>query len=144
MVKTFFKTAALLYIFFAIWTAYISELPRPTSWQASSSVKDSLSTPERDTLNGQQSSDFDRAAYSEYTVRVWTASWCSPCKQYKAVEIPKLIAMGFKVEVLDTDVDKTPKYIRSIPTVELVYEGKTLKRKTYWKAQSIEDFVTTL
>jgi len=52
--------------------------------------------------------------------------------------------MGFKVKVLDTDVDKTPKYIRSIPTVELIYEGKTLKRETYWKAKSIENFVVTL
>jgi len=92
-----------------------------------------MSTPER-----------DREAYSEYTVRVWTASWCNPCKRYKAVEVPRLIAMGFKVEVLDTDVDKTPKYIRSIPTVELIYEGKTLKRETYWKAKSIENFVVTL
>jgi hypothetical protein len=46
--------------------------------------------------------------------------------------------------VLDIDVDKTPKYIRSVPTVELIYEGKTLKRKIYWKAKSIEDFVDTL
>lgn len=52
--------------------------------------------------------------------------------------------MGFKVEVLDIDVNKTPKYILAVPTVELIYEGKTLKRKTYWKAKSIEDFVTTL
>ena len=103
-----------------------------------------MSIPERDTLNSQRSSDFDREDYSEYTVRVWTASWCGPCKQYKAVEVPRLIAMGFKVEVLDTDVDKTPKYIRSIPTVELIYEGKTLRHKTYWKAKSIENFVVTL
>ena len=52
--------------------------------------------------------------------------------------------MGFKVEVLNTDVDKTPKYIRSIPTVELIYGGKILKRKTYWKAKNIENFVVTL
>ncbi len=136
MAKTFFKTVTIIYVCFAIWTAYTSELPRHTQ---PSSTEDNLSTFERNTLNGQRSSE----SYSEYTVRVWTASWCSPCKQYKAVEVPRLIAMGFKVEVLDTDVDKTPKYIRSIPTVELIYEGKTLKRKTYWKAKSIENFVMT-
>ncbi len=129
MTKTFFKTFAIIYVCFAIWMAYTSELPRHA--QASSPTEGSMSTPERDTL-------------SEYTVRVWTASWCDPCKRYKAVEVPRLIAMGFKVEVLDTDVDKTPKYIRAVPTVELIYEGKTLKRKTYWKAKSIENFVVTL
>ena len=125
MNKTVFKTAMILYICFAIWAAYTSA-PLEASWQAS--IHHGIT----------------RESYSDYTVRVWTASWCAPCKQYKAVEVPRLIAMGFKVEVLDTDVDKTPKYIRSIPTVELIYEGKTLKRKTYWKAKSIENFVVTL
>ncbi len=125
MTKTFFKVAVILYTCFAIWAAYTSA-PLEASWQAR-------------TYN-----ETTKKSHSNYTVRVWTASWCNPCTRYKAVEVPRLIAMGFKVEVLDTDVDKTPKYIRSIPTVELIYEGKTLKHKTYWKAESIEDFVTTL
>ena len=142
MGKTFFKTFAIIYVCFAIWMAYTSELPRHA--KASSPTENTMSTPERDTIKGQRLSNFDKEAYSEYTVRVWTASWCNPCKRYKAVVVPRLIAMGFKVEVLDTDVDKTPEYIQSIPTVELIYEGKTLKRKTYWKAKSIENFVVTL
>jgi thiol-disulfide isomerase/thioredoxin len=121
MGKTIFKIAAIIYVCFAIWAAY-------TSTPIEASIYNEITKESR----------------SDYTVRVWTASWCDPCKRYKTVEVPRLIAMGFKVEVLDIDVDKTPKYIRVVPTVELIYEGKTLKRKIYWKAKSIEDFVTTL
>ena len=119
MGKTVFKTAAILYVCFAIWAAYTSAPLKASTYN-------------------------DKESYSDYTIRVWTASWCNPCKQYKAAEVPRLIAMGFKVEVLDIDVDKKPKHIKSVPLVELTYKGKTLNRKVYWKAESIKEFVDTL
>ena len=43
-----------------------------------------------------------------------TASWCGPCQTFKAVEIPKLVAKGYKVNktatatirIIDWDDDK--------------------------------------
>jgi hypothetical protein len=84
-----------------------------------------------------------RADRADYVVRVWTASWCGPCGRYKSTEVPTLVSLGYTVEVLDIDKDAKPEYVKRIPTVELLYKGKTLARKTYWRAEDIEDFVNT-
>jgi len=81
------------------------------------------------------------AVDSEYRIVVWTASWCGPCKRYKAKEVPALLKAGFKVEVLDYDTDKPPKSVKSVPTIMLYYKGNLLQTKTYWKAKDIREYV---
>jgi len=136
--KSFFKALCLLYVCFAVWSAYTYTPP----FDASTSDETEMKTEAQLTLTGRSKVHIGKE-YSKYTIRVWSASWCAPCKRYKATQIPKLEALGFKVEVFDIDVDETPKYVRAVPTVEVIYRGKTLKHQTYWEAENIKDFVDT-
>lgn len=83
---------------------------------------------------------------SNYIVTVWTASWCGPCKAYKAKEVPALQKLGYTVIIKDIDKDKPPKGLKitSVPTVVLRYKSTLLKVKTYWKAKDINKYVDNL
>jgi len=76
-----------------------------------------------------------------YRVIVWTASWCAPCKTYRAKEIPKIEKAGIEVTIKDYDRDNPPADIKKVPTVQvyLVTGGraKLLKQRVYWKATSL-------
>jgi len=45
---------------------------------------------------------------------LWSAKWCGPCKMLK----PWLEANYPEVEIKDVDVEKPPKEIRSVPTLQ--------------------------
>ena len=45
---------------------------------------------------------------------LWSAEWCGPCKVLK----PWLEANYPEVEIKDVDVEKPPKEIRSVPTLQ--------------------------
>lgn len=76
-----------------------------------------------------------------YTVVVWNADWCGPCKTYKSKEVPALLKAGYTVKVLDYDTDEPPGEVRNVPTVMLYYKGTLLKTETYWKAKDIDKYV---
>ena len=88
--------------------------------------------------NSGKKAEIDKA---NYTVEVWTASWCGPCRAYKRREVPALLKAGFKVKVLDYDRDNPPKEVKKVPTVRLYYKGTLLQSKTYWKAKDIAKYV---
>lgn len=137
MKQRLFNVCATAYIIFAFLAAYTSLDSLKTSPSTGSNIEASNTLP----VSRSLLSDLEQQDYQDYTVRVWTASWCGPCKRYKADEIPALVKAGYTVEVLDIDKDAKPDYVKKIPLVELLYEGKTLKRKLYWRAKDIEDFV---
>jgi thiol-disulfide isomerase/thioredoxin len=144
MKKRLIHGFATLYFVAAILIAHTSLDAIKATPSSGSNHKANVATSSRLLLNSQRLDDTDeRANRANYTVRVWTASWCGPCKRYKANEVPSLVKFGYTVEVLDIDKEEKPEYIKRIPTVELLYKGKTLTRKTYWRAEDIEDFVNT-
>jgi thiol-disulfide isomerase/thioredoxin len=139
MNQRFFNVFATAYIIFAFLAAYTSLAPVETTPSARSHIEANMATPEGSLFNSERL-DY---ANEGYTVRVWTASWCGPCKRYKTEEIPTLVKAGYTVEVLDIDDEEAkPNYVKKIPLVELLYRGKTLKRKTYWRAEDITDLVS--
>jgi hypothetical protein len=101
---------------------------RPTEGQATQAVGDTPARP----------SDADRAGY---TIRLWTSTSCSACQKYKRRELPALLKMGYEVEVLDYDTDDPPDDIRSLPTVQLIYQGEVIESGNYWKAKDIDKYV---
>jgi thiol-disulfide isomerase/thioredoxin len=136
MKQRIFNVCTTAYIIFALSVVYISLAPIETFSLENSYIETKV--PPRSLLF-----DHERQDYQDYTVRVWTASWCGPCKRYKTEEIPTLVKAGYTVEVLDIDDEEAkPNYVKKIPLVELLYKGKTLKRKTYWRAEDITDFVS--
>jgi len=82
-----------------------------------------------------------RTDRSCYIVEVWTASWCGPCRRYKATELPALVKAGFTVTVKDYDTDKPPKDVKKVPTIRIYYKGTYLQQKTYWRAEDIVKYV---
>jgi len=76
-----------------------------------------------------------------YRIEVWTASWCGPCRIYKAKELPALLKAGFSVKVLDYDKDNPPKDVKKVPTIRLYYKGTFIHQKTYWKAKDLTKYV---
>jgi glutaredoxin len=51
----------------------------------------------------------------EEEMKVWSATWCVPCKQVKAwlARNPDV-----SVQLMDVDKDKPPSDIRTVPTLE--------------------------
>lgn len=50
--------------------------------------------------------------------------------------------MGFTVKVLDIDKEEKPYYVQKVPTIVLLYKGKLIEHKTYWRAEDVLKFVT--
>jgi thiol-disulfide isomerase/thioredoxin len=145
MKKRLIHGFATLYFVAAIFIAHTSLVAIKDAPSSSANYKANVATSSRPLLNSERL-DYanERADRADYVVRVWTAEWCGPCKRYKANEVPQLVRMGFTVEVLDIDKEEKPAYVQRVPTVELLYEGKTLTRKTYWRAEDIDDFINDL
>jgi hypothetical protein len=78
---------------------------------------------------------------ADYTIVVWTARWCSPCRQWKKYELPSLLEAGYKVTEYDFDRDNPPENIESVPTVLLYYKGKLIRMQGYWTAEDIIAYI---
>jgi hypothetical protein len=145
MKKRLFEIAGAAYVIFAILVAHTALAPTEAPRVASSHQATVMEVPDGILFHSQRMDNTDeREDRANYTVRVWTASWCGPCTRYKAEEVPSLVKLGYTVEVLDIDKEEKPAYVQRVPTVELLYEGKTLIHKPYWRAEDIEDFVIAL
>lgn len=147
MKKRLIHGFATFYFVAAILIAHTSLDALKTAPSSGTNHEANVATSSRPLLNSErldyadERTDRARADRADYVVRVWTADWCGPCKRYKADEVPTLVRMGYTVEVLDIDKEVKPDYIQRVPTVELLYKGKTLTRKSYWRAEDIENFV---
>jgi thiol-disulfide isomerase/thioredoxin len=78
---------------------------------------------------------------SKYTIEVWTASWCGPCRRYKLVELPALLKTGCKVTVRDYDKDNPPKDVKKVPTVRVYFKGSFLRQEPYWRAKDVTEYI---
>lgn len=78
---------------------------------------------------------------SEYTIRFWGSRSCSACRRYKREEIPIAEKAGFKVETKDYATDGPPDYVKSLPTIELIYDGEVIAIRGYWKVKDIDKFI---
>jgi thiol-disulfide isomerase/thioredoxin len=63
-------------------------------------------------------------------VKVFSASWCGPCKLLKGEVLPSLEKEGWSVEIIDIDTDEGQELsvkfgVRGIPTC-FVYDGDEL------------------
>lgn len=143
--KQLLQLAGVLYVAFALATAHSALAPfkKPTQTSVNSrSVLESRSDLVRDNqrldFTYTETAEIDK---SKYTVEVWTASWCGPCKRYKRFEVPKLEKLEFTVIIKDIDQEKPPKEVKKIPTVRIYYKGEYLTQNTYWQAKDINKYV---
>jgi len=139
--KHFFQIASILYVCSAL---FVFTQPLATSKAASQGDVNQrrLMEPTKQTvLNHQRLYNADQDERANYTIEVWTASWCGPCRRYKATQVPALLKAGFTVKVLDYDKDNPPKDVKKVPTVRLYYKGTFIHQETYWKANSLTKYV---
>ena len=68
------------------------------------------------------------------TLEIYTAEWCAPCKQVKAVLSKIDLGPNVTVEIVDVEANKAKAIaasIRSVPTIILKdKEGTELNRRT--------------
>ena len=79
--------------------------------------------------------------YTGYIVRIWSSDMCSACTQYEREELPALLKLKYKVEQKDYHEDSPPAEVKSLPTIQLVLNGKVVATEVYWKAKDIDKFV---
>lgn len=79
--------------------------------------------------------------YNGYIVRIWSSEMCSACTQYEREELPALLKLKYKVEQKDFHEDNPPAEVKSLPTIQLVLNGKVVATEIYWKAKDIDKFV---
>ena len=138
------KIAGALYVTFALLIAHaaLATAEAPVTLNADSGhvvvqAEPTLLDHQRLDNAGKKS----QTSRDKYRIEVWTASWCGPCRRYKAIELPALLKAGFKVTVRDYDKDNPPKDVKSVPTVRIYYKGTYLQQKTYWRAKDIAKYV---
>jgi hypothetical protein len=77
----------------------------------------------------------------KYIVRIWSSDMCSACTQYEREEVPALLKLKYKVEHKDYHKDSPPAEVQSLPTIQIIFKGKVVATKIYWKASDIDKFV---
>lgn len=141
--KRFLQIAGALYCVFAIIAAHTSLAPTEKAFADGARQRSEVVASPRTLLDHQRVYLVDSRATERdhYTVEVWTASWCQPCKVWKLRELPALLALGYDVVVKDIDIDEPPDSVEVVPTVRLYYKGDFVTQRTNWRAYEIEKFV---
>jgi hypothetical protein len=145
MKKRYLNVAAAAYIVFAILVAHTSLASIETMAQANTHQRDVVGAAP-DPVPNYQRLDFTHSVSVDktlkyYEVRVWTANWCSGCQKWKREQYPKLKKAKIKVKFVDCDKKPPPKDVKSIPTIQILYKGKVIRTKVYWKADDILKFL---
>lgn len=142
----FLQITSICYVVIALLVATHSMATLKKTYQRDAS-KRSVVEPTRSTLCNNQRLDNDvetpEDRRANYTVEIWTASWCGPCRRYKLTEVPALVKAGFKVIVRDYDKDNPPKEVKKVPSVRVYYKSTFLRQKTYWQAKDVIKYVDT-
>jgi hypothetical protein len=137
--------AGALYAIFAILVAHTSLASLETMAQENSHQRDVVGAAS-DPVPNYQRLDFTHSisvdkTLKHYEVRVWTANWCPGCRKWQKEEYPKLKKAKIKVQFINTDKKKPPKEVKLIPSIQILYKGKVIRTKTYWKANDILKFL---
>ena len=149
--KRLFTIAGALYVAFALFTSYcaVGSPPSVVPYDLGQGhVVDETGKAVPDNQrsdNPDPRADIDTTtvadAKDEFTITVYTASWCGPCAIWKKRELPALLKAGYKVEVLDIDEVDEPASVKAVPTVMVSRKGKVLEIRNYWTAESIIEYI---
>ncbi|MHC4302088.1 MAG: hypothetical protein ACYS7Y_32905 [Planctomycetota bacterium] len=143
------NVATAIYVGFAILAAHTSLVSPEAVATAGADNQAVVVTSDGTLLDSQRlyrsDEEDDRADKANYTVEVWAASWCGPCRTWKRFQLPALLKAGYEVSVRDIDEepDEVPEDLEKIPLVCLYYKGDLIEQRLNWKANSLDKFVET-
>jgi len=148
MNRKLFNLMGALYVAFALITAHVALAPPETTLTQRADNPPTVGTLGQAVWDNSRLDFSDsttaRSVKSKYEIKVWTSSWCSACRTYKAKEVPALLKFGYTVKVLDYQTDNPPPEVKMLPTVQLVFGSKVLKTEVYWKAKDLDKYVESL
>lgn len=133
------------YVAFAILAAYTAVAPLKAVVANSVDNKTTVAAPSRP-LCDRERLDFTNTTIPvselrHYSIVAWTSDSCSPCRTWKARELPALLKARLEVEVKDIDEEERPDDVTSVPTIMLYYKGELIKAKVNWKAKAILKYI---
>lgn len=90
----------------------------------------------------ESDTETDQTDRSDYTITIWTASWCSKCPAYKARVQPALLKLGYTVVVKDWDKDsKERPQLQAVPVVCIHYKGEPISVMVAPTVDKVDKFV---
>lgn len=140
----FFHIAGYAYVTFAILAAHTALAPNEASLAAGVDNQAGVAASEEAVRDHQRLYQSDsRTDKSNYTVEIWTASWCGKCPAYKRRAVPTLLKLGYTVTIKDWDADAKdrPENMRSVPSVRLYYKDTFLRMWVAPPARAIDFYI---